>query len=67
MNPDPEHPGKVGWGTCIGCRYSTDMHFHNKVCTHPKAHEVAAKWLGAKIKAYKEQKQKKGNAQPSLF
>ena len=53
--PHPEHPGKVGFLTCRGCEYHADIDFDNRVCTHPKARQVAARWLAEAIRAWEEQ------------
>ena len=44
-HPHSDHPGKVGFLTCRGCDHHADVYFNNRVCTHPKARQVAARWL----------------------
>lgn len=51
----PTHPGKVGFLTCRGCGHHVDLYFDNRVCTHPKARQVAARWLAEAIRAWEEQ------------
>ena len=53
-HPHPDHPGKVGFLTCSGCRHNTDLYLDNRVCTHPKARQVAARWLADAIRAWEE-------------
>jgi hypothetical protein len=53
--PHPDHPGKVGFLTCRGCGHHVDLYFNNRVCTHPKARQVAAQWLAEAIRAWEEQ------------
>ena len=55
----PEHPGQVGFLTCRGCTYNTDLYFDSRVCTHPNARNVAAKWLADTIKAWEAQQSQK--------
>jgi hypothetical protein len=50
----PTHPGRVGFLTCSGCRYNTDLYLDNRVCTHPGARQVARRWLAEAIKAWEE-------------
>ena len=52
--PHPDHPGKVGFLTCSGCQYNTDLYLDNRVCTHPQARQVAARWLAEAIRAWEE-------------
>jgi hypothetical protein len=54
-HPYPEHPGKVGFLTCQGCDHRAGIHFNNRVCTHPRARQVAARWLAEAIRAWEEQ------------
>jgi hypothetical protein len=54
-HPHSDHPGKVGFLTCRGCEYHADIYFDNRVCTHPKARQVAARWLAEAIRAWEEQ------------
>jgi hypothetical protein len=63
--PHPEHPGLVGFLTCRGCTYNTDLYFDSRVCTHPNAQKVAARWLADTIKAWHEQQALQ--TQPTLF
>jgi hypothetical protein len=53
--PHPAHPGKVGFLTCQGCEHQTGLHFDNRVCTHPQARQVAARWLAEAIRTWEEQ------------
>ena len=53
-HPHPDHPGKVGFLTCSGCRHNTDLYLDNRVCTHPQARQVAARWLADAIRAWEE-------------
>ena len=55
QDPHPDHPGLVGFLTCSGCAYNTDIYFNNHVCTHPNAQAVVAKWLADTIKAWEAQ------------
>ena len=50
----PVHPGRVGFITCRGCAYNTDLYLDSRVCTHPKARHVANKWLADAIKTWEE-------------
>ena len=59
-HPHSDHPGKVGFLTCRGCEHHADIYFDNRVCTHPKARQVAARWLAGAIRPWEEQ-----HAQPS--
>jgi hypothetical protein len=52
--PQAEHPGKVGLGTCRGCEHQAGLHFHSRVCTHPNARQVAARWLAEAIRRSEE-------------
>jgi hypothetical protein len=54
-HPHSDHPGKVGFLTCRGCDHHADIYFDNRVCTHPKARQVAARWLAEAIRAWEEQ------------
>ena len=54
-HPHSDHPGKVGFLTCRGCDHHADVYFDNRVCTHPKARQVAARWLAEAIRAWEEQ------------
>ena len=54
-HPHSDHPGKVGFLTCRGCDHHADVYFNNRVCTHPKARQVAARWLAEAIRAWEEQ------------
>jgi hypothetical protein len=53
--PHADHPGRVGFLTCNGCQYNTDLFFTNRVCTHPQARQVAARWLAEAIRTWEEQ------------
>ena len=53
-HPHPDHPGKVGFLTCSGCQHNTDLYLNNRVCTHPQARQVAARWLADAIRAWEE-------------
>ena len=64
-HPHPEHPGRVGFRTCLGCRYSADIYFDTRVCTHPGARQIAAKWLDDAIRAWEKDQAKK--VQLTLF
>ena len=63
-HPHPEHPGKVGFLTCRGCEHHADIYFDNRVCTHPKARQVAARWLAEAIRTWEEQHAKAAPAEP---
>ena len=52
--PHPDHPGKVGFLTCHGCEHHVGSYFKNRVCTHPRARQVAARWLAEAIRAWEE-------------
>jgi hypothetical protein len=45
----------VGFLTCQGCEHHAGIHFNNRVCTHPRARQVAARWLAEAIRAWEEQ------------
>ena len=62
--PHPDHPGRVGFLTCNGCQYNTDLFFDNRVCTHPKARQVAARWLAKAIHAWEAQHAPTAPARP---
>jgi len=66
-HPHPEHPGRVGYLTCSGCRHNNDLYFTNRVCIHPQARRVAARWLAEAITAWAEEQQEATGEQPSLF
>jgi hypothetical protein len=63
-HPHPEHPGKVGFLTCQGCEYHADIYLNNRVCTHPRARHVAARWLAEAIRAWEEQQGPATTAKP---
>ena len=63
-HPHSDHPGKVGFLTCRGCDHHADVYFDNRVCTHPKARQVAAKWLAEAIRAWEEQHAQTATAKP---
>lgn len=63
--PHVDHPGKVGFLTCNGCKYNTDVYFDSRVCTHPNARRTAAKWLADAIRAWEERQSQQ--TQLSLF
>ena len=60
VNPNPAHPGKVGFPgadgycTCSGCQDFLGLEFDNYVCTHPNAHAVAARALAEAIRRWEE-------------
>ena len=53
-HPHPDHPEKVGFLTCNGCQYNAGLYVDNRVCTHPQARQMAARWLAEAIKAWEE-------------
>ena len=53
-HPHLDHPGKVGFLTCSGCPHNADLYLNNRVCIHPKARQVAARWLADAIRAWEE-------------
>jgi hypothetical protein len=59
--PHPDHPGKIGFGTCSGCKYDLGLFFRGTVCTHPKARQVSAQAMAEAVK------EEEGQQQPSLF
>ena len=63
-HPHSDHPGKVGSLTCRGCDHHADVYFDNRVCTHPKAQQVAARWLAESIRAWKEQRDPMATTKP---
>ena len=67
-DPHPDHPGLVGFLTCRGCTYNTDIYFNGRVCTHPNARRVAAKRLEAQacISRPREVKRKKKESKPTI-
>ena len=64
-HPHSNHPGKVGFLTCRGCDHHADVYFNNRVCTHPKARQVAARWLAESIRAWKEQHDPMATTKPA--
>jgi hypothetical protein len=64
----PTHPGRVGFLTCNGCQYNTDLYFDNRVCTHPNARQTATRWLADAIHAWEEKQARQAQqAQLTLF
>ncbi len=63
--PHSDHPGRVGFGTCNGCKFNTDLFFTNRLCTHPNANQTASRWLAEAIRRWEESQAQP--AQPSLF
>ena len=53
-HPHVDHPGQVGFLTCNGCRHNTDLYLNTRVCTHPRARQVANRWLAEAIKAWEQ-------------
>jgi len=53
--PQPQHPGRVGFLTCQECEHQAGLYFDNRVCTHPQARQVAARWLAETIRTWEEQ------------
>ena len=63
-HPHSDHPGKVGFLTCRGCEHQADLYFDNRVCTHPKARQLAARWLAEAIRAWEDRQTPTAAAKP---
>ena len=66
-HPHPEHPGQVGHLTCSGCCHNADLYFTTRVCTHPQARQVAARWRAEAIQRWEAEQRQVERHQPSLF
>jgi hypothetical protein len=62
--PHPDHPGRVGFLTCQDCEHQAGLYFDNRVCTHPQARQVAARWLADAIRTWEEQQAQTTTATP---
>ena len=64
--PDPRHPGRIGFLTCSGCAHNAGpWYFQQGACTHPGARQVASQCLAEALRRWEEAQQQK--AQLTLF
>jgi hypothetical protein len=63
-HPHVDHPGKVGSLTCQECAHRAGLYFDTRVCTHPQARQVAARWLADAIRHWKQQQGQTAPAKP---